>query len=92
MAEPKNKFFTYKGLPLVRKGKDIYFGNMYDDYVVWIQVISTKKVGDLDVADKLRVIKLATDRSLSPNEQIIKNAVKESLYEAMDIACAWLKV
>lgn len=91
MAKPDKGFFTYKGIPLVRKGKDLYFGNMYDDYVVWIQVISTKKVGGIEVADKLRVLKLATDFSLSPNEQVVKNAVKDSLYEAMDVACAWLK-
>ena len=34
MAEDKKSFFTYRGVPLVRKGNLIYFGNMYDDYVV----------------------------------------------------------
>ena len=32
MAEEKKAFFTYKGVPLVRKGNNIYFGNMYDEF------------------------------------------------------------
>ncbi|MGN0595579.1 MAG: hypothetical protein ACI4I6_10500 [Hominimerdicola sp.] len=91
MAE-KTTFFTYKGLPLVRKGNQLYFGNMYDEYVVLIEILSSEKVGDLDVANKVRIRKMATDITLPPNEQIVKKAEKTSLYEALDIACAWLKV
>lgn len=92
MAEEKTAFFTYKGLPLVRKGNQIYFGNMYDEYVVMIEILDTEKVGGLDVANKVRIRKMATDITLPPNEQIVKKAEKSSLYEALDIACAWLKV
>ena len=35
----QSEFFTYKGLPLVRKGKEIYYGNMSDEYVVMIQIL-----------------------------------------------------
>ncbi len=92
MAEEKTAFFTYKGLPLVRKGNQIYFGNMYDEYVVMIEILDTEKVGGLDVANKVRIRKMATDITLPPNQQIVKKAEKSSLYEALDIACAWLKV
>ncbi len=92
MAEKKKSFFTYKGIPLVRKGNQIYFGNMYDEYVVMIEILGTEKQGDIDVANKVRVRKMATDITLPPNEQIVKKTEKESLYEALDIACAWLKV
>lgn len=92
MAEEKTAFFTYKGLPLVRKGNRIYFGNMYDEYVVMIEILDTEKVGGLDVANKVRIRKMATDITLPPNQQIVKKAEKSSLYEALDIACAWLKV
>lgn len=91
MAE-KTGFFTYKGVPLVRKGNTIYFGNMFDDYVVMIEILGTKKQGKLEVADKVRIRKMATDPTLPPTEQIVKKAEKESLYEALDMACAWLKV
>lgn len=92
MADKNAKFFTYKGLPLVRKGNQIYFGNMYDEYVVLIEIKGTEKVGDLDVASEVMIRKMATDMTLPPNELIVKTAKKNSLYEALDIACAWLKV
>ncbi len=34
---------TYKGRPLVRCGNDIYYGSMHDPYVVYLQVLTTKK-------------------------------------------------
>lgn len=92
MAETKTSFFTYKGVPLVRKGNIIYFGNMYDEYVVMIEILGTEKQGQLDVANKVRIRKMATDITLPPNEQIVKKAEKSSLYEALDMACAWLKI
>ncbi len=88
--EKTGGFFTYKGLPLVRKGREIYYGNMTDDYVVMMQIISTQKQGDLDIANKIRLFRMATDETLPPNERINKTAEKESLYEALDIANAWL--
>lgn len=88
----KESFFTYKGVPLVRKGNNIYFGNMYDEFVVMIEILSTEKVGGIDVANKVRIRKVATDSTLPPNKQIVKVAEKSSLYEALDFACAWLKV
>lgn len=92
MADGKATFFTYKGLPLVRKGNQLYFGNMYDEFVVWMEIQGTQKVGDLDVANKIMIRKMATDMTLPPDKQIVKTAKKDSLYEALDIACAWLKV
>lgn len=91
MAEEKKAFFTYKGVPLVRKGNNIYFGNMYDEFVVMIEILSTEKVGGIDVANKVRIRKVATDSTLPPNKQIVKVAEKSSLYEALDFACAWLR-
>ena len=41
---------TYKGHPLRRKDNLIYFGTMAEKYIVMMQILSTKKVGDLDVA------------------------------------------
>mgnify|MGYP000284950106 CR=1 FL=1 len=43
MAEEKKAFFTYKGVPLVRKGNNIYFGNMYDEFVVMIEILLQKR-------------------------------------------------
>ena len=74
----------------MRKGDQIYYGNMYDPYVIMMQIMEKTKVGDLDVASKVKIYKMATDEKLNPVEAIIKQSEKSSLYEALDIAYAWL--
>lgn len=86
----EERFFTYKGFPLVRKGNEIYYGNMYDPTVIMMQVIDKRKEGNLDVASKIRIYQMKTDEKLSPVDAIIKQSEKESLYEALDIAYIWL--
>ena len=90
MAENKETFFTYKGLPLVRKGNELYYGNMSDEYVVRMQIEETKEENGMQVASKVRIIKMATAKDLPFDKVFVKNADKSSLYEALDIACAWL--
>ena len=91
MAEKKKaKFLSYKGKPLVRCGNTIYYGNMTDPYVVLLQILSSKKVNDLDVADKVTVQLLSTDPDARPKDRIIKKSEKKGLYQAMDIGSIWL--
>ncbi len=94
MAEKKNTktsdYFTYKGFPLVRNGNTIYYGNMYDEFVVMIQIVKTEKQGSIEVASKVKVIRMLTDESLPANERIEKTVEKDSLYDALDIASIWL--
>ena len=85
-----NGFLTYKGFPLVRHVDVIYYGNMTDDYVVMLQILSKTKVNDMDVANKIKVYQMSTDLSLPPNKAVTKTSEKESLYEALDLANAWL--
>ena len=61
---------TYKGRPLVRCGNDIYYGSMHDPYVVYLQVLTTKKEGNADVADKVHIVLLSTER-LDPVENVL---------------------
>ncbi len=93
MAEKKKAgFLTYKGKPLVRCGNTIYYGNMTDDYVIMLQVLSTKKVKELNVADKVSVQLLRTDPDIRPRERIVKKSEKKGLYQAMDIGSIWLEL
>ena len=55
-----------------------------------MQMIEKTKVGNLDVASKVRIYKMATDEKLNPVEAIVKQSEKSSLYEALDIAYIWL--
>ncbi len=88
-AEKKNDFFTYKGYPLVRKGDEIYFGNMYDKTVIMMQIAEKTKMGSIDVASKIRIYQMKTDEE-NPVAAIVKQSEKSSLYEALDIAYIWL--
>ncbi len=85
------EFFTYRGLPLVRKDKVMYYGNMSDKYVAMLTVLSGHKVKELDVADKTRVQIMATDPTSVPASEIIaKSGERGSLYDALDVAYIWL--
>ncbi len=86
-----NEFLTYKGKPLVRNGNTLYYGDMAEQYVIMIQIMSTKKEGDIEMADKLLVQLLNTDNDLRPRERIVKKSEKASLYDAMDIGAVWLE-
>lgn len=91
MAEKKNaKFLTYKGLPLVRCGNTLYYGNMGDPYTAMIQIISTKQVEDINVANRVFVLLMNNDPNIDPKDKIVQKAEKYSLYQAIDLASAWL--
>ena len=86
------KFYTYQGYPHVRNGNMIYYGYMSDPYVIMMQILSTKKIGSDEVADKVRVIQLSTDPNLDPLKACVKNTEREGgLYEALDVARVWLE-
>lgn len=85
------KFHTYKGYPLVRNGNIMYYGYMSDPYVIMMQILSTKKIGDTDIADKIKVVQMATDPAINPMDACVKSAEREGgLYEALDVAKIWL--
>ena len=82
---------TYKGHPLRRKDNLIYYGSMAEKYIIMLQVMETKKQGDLDVATKVSVQLQLTDPDLKSRDRVVKKSEKDSLYAAMDIACVWLE-
>jgi len=83
-------FFTYKGYPLVRKGKEIYYGNMSDDYVCMITIMHTRKIKELQVADKVKIVLMQTAEDVDISQAIVKNSDRSSLYEALEMAYTWL--
>ena len=89
-AEKATELFSYKGYPLVRKGNEIYYGNASDEFVIYIQILGSENIGDLKVANKLKVIRMSTDNTLDLISRITKQVEKTSLYEALEIANIWL--
>jgi len=87
----KQDFLTYKNRPLVRSGNTIYYGSMTDKFVIKMDIKSSKKLDDLDIADKVSVSLIHTDDNMSPKDRIIKSSEKDGLYEALDLGAIWLE-
>ena len=82
---------SYKGHPLRRKDNLIYYGTMAEKYIIMLQILSTKKVDGLDMADRVSVQLQLTDPDLKSRDRVVKKSEKDSLYAAMDIASVWLE-
>lgn len=74
---------TYKGRPLVRCGNEIYYGSMSEDYVVYLQVMTTKQEHGVEIADKIHIVLLSTDTSKPLPERVVRQANKTGLYSAL---------
>jgi len=89
MAE-KTLPLVYKGHPLRRKDNLVFYGSMADKYIIMIQIMSSKKVKDLDVADKVSVQLQFTDPDLKSRDRVVKKSEKEDLFAALDLGATWL--
>lgn len=81
---------TYKGRPLVRCKNDIYYGNLSDPYVIFMQVLTTKEENGVQVADRVHVTLLSTDTTKSPIERMVQQSNKNGLYSSLEIGTIWL--
>ncbi|HPU58772.1 MAG TPA: hypothetical protein PLG48_04600, partial [Candidatus Avimonas sp.] len=77
--------------PLVRSGNILYYGDMKDPYVVMLQILSTKEVGEMQIADKVQIQLMSTDSNLRTKDRIIKKAERNGLFNAMDVGAVWLQ-
>lgn len=82
---------TYKGKPLVRCGKEIYYGSLTDPYVIFMQVLSTKEENGTEIADKLHIILMSTDSTKALPERVVKQSNKTGLFTALEIGSMWLE-
>ena len=89
MAE-KSGALTYKGHPLRRKDNLIYYGSMADKYVVMIQVMSSEKDGDLELANKVQLQLQLTDPDLKSRDRVVKKSERPDLFSAIEMGSVWL--
>ncbi len=87
----KNDILMYKGRPLVRQGNTLYYGYMNEAYVVILQIMSTRELKGVEVADRVIVQLVNTDPNVRTKEKILKKAERKGLYNAIDIGCIWLE-
>ena len=76
---------------LVCGGNELYLGDPKGEYMVYLKVLSTKKVGEGDISDKIHVSLVSTDSSLDPMRRIKKQGIKNGLYNALDVGSVWLQ-
>lgn len=81
----KDKYMMYRGKPLVRDGQQIYYGSMDDKYVLFLGIMTTKKVGDKDVPDQVLIQIQCTE-----DKKVVKFGMKNGLYEAFEYGLIWL--
>ena len=90
MAEKKD-LLMYKGRPLMRKDNIVYYGSMADSHIVMLQILETKKEGDLELATKVSVQLQLTDPNVKSRDRIVKKSEKDGFYTALDVGCVWLE-
>ena len=90
MAEEK-AVLQYKGRPLMRKDNLIYYGSMADSHIVMLQILETKKMGDMDIATRVSVQLQLTDPAARSRDRIVKKSEKDGFYTALDLGCVWLE-
>jgi hypothetical protein len=83
----EGKYITFKNKPLVREKNIICYGNMEDKYYLFLMILTNKKIGDVEVPDKILVQILSTEEK----NKIIKQGEKNGLYDALDIGMIWLE-
>ena len=84
-------FLNYKGKPLVRKGNEIYYGDMSEKYIVRFEILSAKKDGKLEIADKVSVQLLDSNTDIPMKDRIKKESIKDNLFAALDLGFTWLE-
>ena len=90
MAKNVQEGLMFRGRPLIRQDKTLYYGSMCDPQIVMLQELDTKEENGLIMGTKVSVTLMLTVKDLPPKERIIKKSEKSGLYDAMDLATAWL--
>ncbi len=91
MAEKKDTVLMYKGRPLTRKDKVLYYGSMADKYIIMFQILDSKNLDDIELSTRVELQLQLTDPTVKSKDRIAKKTEAEGLYQAMDIASIWLE-
>ena len=80
------KMLTYKGMPIVRRGNMVYYGKPTDKYMILLMIEESSKLQDLDLSKTITIQLLMNGNK----QKTIKQAKREGMFAAMDIAEYWL--
>ena len=62
-----------------------------DSHIVMLQILETKKQGDLELATRVAVQLQLTDPAAKSRDRIVKKSEKDGFYTALDLGCVWLE-
>ncbi len=80
------EFLEYKGRPLVRKDNDIYYGDLSENYHVFMMIMAEKPSSKgTDIPENI-MVQLMPKGARRPEKQTIS----KSLTDALETAAAWL--
>jgi hypothetical protein len=85
----EGKYLTYKDKPLVRKGNELYYGDLSDEYYLFMMIMSEKQ--DSATSEMVPDNVLVQIVSSADKKSILKQKVAKGLHEALDIGSAWLE-
>ncbi len=81
---------TYKDRPLVRFKDELYYGNLDAKYLLKLKILSTRKDGNDEVADRIQILLLESDDSRPEADRVMRHSERNGLYNALDIGKVWL--
>lgn len=84
----QGKYLEFKGKPLVRQGNEIYYGDMSENYYLFLMIMGEVEEPSLGVKipGKVMVQILATTDGKPWKQKVV-----DGLYEAFDLGTAWLE-
>ena len=85
------QFLEYKGKALVREGDTFCYGNMSDKHILSLTVMAYKEVDGKQIPAMVVIQVLSTDTTKPETDRIVKQGMKDSLYDALDIGMIWLE-
>lgn len=85
-SDVEGGYLVYKGLPLVREGNRICYGNTADKYIVQIMIFS-----DDGSPNSIMVQLLKTDNSLADYDRIVNQVFENDLFSALATGSTWLE-
>ena len=83
----EGKYLEYKGRPLVREGDTICYGDMNDNCILILEILSYKKDEGKDLPDNIFI------QVVDPKNQtnILRQGSKQGLFEAFELGLIWLE-
>lgn len=92
MSEANSTGLMYAGKPLLRKGDEIYYGDITEKFIAHLKFLSTATVGEVVVPTKVLIEILFTDPEIKGKGKVFRDGVRNSFAEALDLAIDWLNI